>query len=103
MHDKEILILRDDDRWLLIRCGWGANPPLASLQPVGVWDEVMPDWLRGRRDEVVTLVTQFGHVVCDEKRALVPGSFGSGAPPLTGIERSQRRRETHSESQEPES
>jgi hypothetical protein len=44
MHDKEILILRDDDRWLLIRCGCGANPPLASLQPVGLWDEVMPDW-----------------------------------------------------------
>jgi hypothetical protein len=103
IHDKEILILRDDDRWLLIGCGWGANPPLASLQPAGVWDEVMPDWLRGRRDEVVRLITEFRHVVCDEKHALAPGNSGSGPPPLTGLERARRRRDTYSESQKSES
>jgi len=87
IQDKEKLVLRDGDRWCIFPCAWGATPPSAFLQPAGTWDEVMPDWLHGQRDEVVTLVTNFGHVVHDDDQPIRSGSFGSGSPPLSTVER----------------
>lgn len=32
--------------------GWGVDPVVTVVPDASTWDQVVPDWLRGRRDEV---------------------------------------------------
>lgn len=66
---KEILIITDEDgRSFTVSCGWGVEPPVAYLPAAADWPGSVPPWLSGRREEVIALLQQMGHVVHDDPR-----------------------------------
>jgi hypothetical protein len=76
---KEEIIYWEDDRGYIFDGGWGADPPVTYVPSPERWDEVVPDWLRGRRDEVVSRMAQEpGHVLKDD-----PAFPGGGWRELT--------------------
>jgi len=61
---KEEVFYREGDQRLCFPAGWGVNPPTLYVPSARIWDDVMPNWLRGRRAEVVArLAKHSGHVV----------------------------------------
>jgi hypothetical protein len=59
---KERLVYCEDGREFEFDCGWGVKPPVAYVPSEEIWDRVVPDWLRGRRAEVVArLLADGGH------------------------------------------
>jgi hypothetical protein len=50
---KEEVIYWESEQGFLFDAGWGVNPPVLYIPSVAIWREVMPDWCRERRDEVV--------------------------------------------------
>jgi hypothetical protein len=78
---RETLLAREDGCWLRIECAWGVDPSVAFLPSASEWEGVVPYWLLGRRAELVEVIEQFGLVVRDAFRPLLPGAFGRGDVP----------------------
>jgi hypothetical protein len=78
---RETLVAREDDCWLRIECAWGVDPSVAFLPSASEWEGVVPDWLLGRRAELVEVIEQFGLVVRDAFRPLSSHAFGRGEVP----------------------
>ena len=61
---KELLIYREGDHEHVFGAGWGVDPPSVTVPSEAAWDRVMPEWLRGRRAEIVArLQDPGGHVL----------------------------------------
>lgn len=50
---KEELWYREGGQSFCFDCAWGVEPYQAFIPGEKTWDQVMPAWLQGRRDEVV--------------------------------------------------
>lgn len=84
---RELMLLRDGSNWLKVQCAWGTAPGTAFLPSPEVWDSVVPDWLRGRREEAVKTLAEFGLEVAADDQPLRPGAFGHGTDPDLAAER----------------
>lgn len=63
-HDREVIAYWEGDRAVLFDAGWGAKPPTLYVPSEEIWDDVVPEWLRGRRELVVgRLAAKSGHRV----------------------------------------
>jgi hypothetical protein len=61
---KEQLIYEEDGQSFAFECGWGVSPGVVYVPAAEDWDEAMPAFLRGRRNEIVELLgKQSDHVV----------------------------------------
>jgi len=65
---KEAVVYWEGARGVVFASGWGADP-LATVVPDSLtWDRVMPDWARGRHDEIVArLRADDRHVIHEER------------------------------------
>jgi hypothetical protein len=64
---KEIVVISDEEgRTYVVNCGWGAEPPVASIPAEASWRSKVPDWLHDRRDEVIAVLVSLQHVVADD-------------------------------------
>jgi hypothetical protein len=64
---KEQVIYWEGDRGYLFDAGWGVEPPVLYVPSPAIWTEVMPDWLRERRVEVVRrLELGSSHVLAED-------------------------------------
>jgi hypothetical protein len=65
---KEQVIYWEGDRGCVFEGAWGVDPLVTIVPDASTWDRVVPDWLRGRRDEVFErLRGQPGHVLREER------------------------------------
>ena len=65
---KEELVYWEGDRGCVFEGGWGVQPPVTVVPDASTWDRVVPEWLRGRRDEVCErLRAEPGHVLREER------------------------------------
>ena len=63
---KEQLAYREGDRSYVFDAVWGTDPYTVYVPDAATWDRVVPDWLRGRRTEVVgRIAADSGHTVVD--------------------------------------
>ena len=63
-HNREVIAYWEGNHAVLFDAGWGAKPPTLYVPSEEIWDEVVPEWLRGRRDIVVQrLAAKSGHRV----------------------------------------
>jgi len=61
---KEEVVYWEGRRGYIFPGGWGVNPPVTYVPTDDAWDRVMPEWLRGRRNEVVRrLENEAGHML----------------------------------------
>ncbi|MGD0808716.1 MAG: hypothetical protein ABSA91_03300 [Acidimicrobiales bacterium] len=66
---KEEVIYWEGDRGFVFDGGWGVSPPVTYVPTPELWDEVVPSWMKGRRDEVVArLRAHPGHVLAETSR-----------------------------------
>ncbi len=64
---KEEVLYWEGRRGVSFAAGWGVTPPVVYVPTAEAWDASTPDWLHGRRDEVVArLVERSGHRVEDD-------------------------------------
>jgi hypothetical protein len=42
IHGKEMLLVSEDEHWVIIPCAWGVDPAFAFLQPIPRWREINP-------------------------------------------------------------
>ena len=50
---KEQVIYWEGDSGFIFDGGWGVRPPVTYVPDLGTWDSIVPEWLKGRHDEVV--------------------------------------------------
>jgi hypothetical protein len=50
---KEVVNYWEGDHGYSFDAGWGVTPGTLYVPSAAIWAEVMPEWLRERRDEVV--------------------------------------------------
>ena len=50
---KEVVIYWEDGHGFTFDAGWGVTPGVLYIPSAAIWVEVMPEWLRERRDEVM--------------------------------------------------
>ena len=63
---KEIIVVSDEEgRTYVVNCGWGVEPPVASIPEAAAWRAEVPAWLHDRRDEVIAVLESLHHVVDD--------------------------------------
>jgi len=61
---KEQVAYWEGERGFVFDAAWGVTPPILYVPSPDVWAEVVPTWLRGRRDQVVRrLRRRSGHVL----------------------------------------
>lgn len=53
LHHREVFAYYEGDRGVLFDAAWGAKPRTLFVPAEDAWDDVVPEWLRGRRDVVV--------------------------------------------------
>lgn len=64
---KEEVIYWEGDRGYLFDAGWGVTPGALYVPAAEDWSLVTPEWMHGRRDEIVArLVEHSHHDVIDE-------------------------------------
>ena len=63
---KEEVCYKEGDQTLSFPAGWGVNPPSLYVPSDRIWDEVMPDWLRGRRAEVAARLAKYSEHVLED-------------------------------------
>jgi hypothetical protein len=64
---KEETIYWEESQGFLLDGGWGVDPPVLYVPSAEIWAEVMPPWLRDRRDEVVDRLETFsGHRIVED-------------------------------------
>ena len=56
----------EGDDGFLFHGGWGVTPPVVAVPSEHAWDEVVPPWLQGRRDVVLTRLREAGGHTVDE-------------------------------------
>lgn len=65
---KEEVVYWEGERGAVFPGGWGVDPPVTIVPDATTWDRAVPEWLRGRRDEVVQrLRDQPDHVVKEQR------------------------------------
>ena len=55
---KEEVVYWERDRGYVLDASWGVEPAVLHVPSAAVWDSVVPTWLRGRRDEVVSRLAE---------------------------------------------
>jgi hypothetical protein len=61
-HGREAIAYWEGDRAFLFDAAWGAKPRTLFVPAAELWDDVVPEWLRGRREEIVRrLAAETGH------------------------------------------
>lgn len=65
---KELVIYWEGSRGAVFQGGWGVEPMVTVVPDSVTWDRVVPEWLRGRHEEVVArLRADDRHVVHEER------------------------------------
>lgn len=76
---KEEVVYWEGRRGYVFPGGWGVTPPVTYVPTDDAWDRVMPEWLKGRRNEVVRrLEVEPGHTL-----RVDPGYRGDDGAELT--------------------
>ena len=71
---KEEVVYWEGDQGYQLDAGWGVEPGVLYVLSAAAWDSVVPPWLRGRRDEVVSrLAGRSGHRVEPTDDGYLPG------------------------------
>jgi hypothetical protein len=75
---KEEVIYWEGPRGYFLAAGWGGTPPVLAVPTAALWDQVVPPWLRGRRDEVLARLREHsGHVLEETEQGFTgPGAEG---------------------------
>jgi hypothetical protein len=61
---KEEVIYWEGNRGFVFDGGWGVAPMVTYIPDEATWDDVVPDWLVGKRQQVVErLALEPGHVL----------------------------------------
>lgn len=55
---KEEVIYWEGRRGFVFDGGWGTSPVVTFVPDETCWNRVVPDWLQGRRDEIVARLAQ---------------------------------------------
>jgi hypothetical protein len=64
---KEEVVYWEGEHGFRLDAGWGVDPPWLYVPSPRIWDMVVPEWLAGRRAEVVDrLAAHNGHRVMDD-------------------------------------
>jgi hypothetical protein len=70
---KEEVIYWEGDRGFMFDGGWGVDPPVTYVPDAASWDAFVPEWMRGRREEIVgRLRAEPGHVVLEAPLGVGP-------------------------------
>lgn len=76
---KEEVLYREGERSFSFDAGWGVAPPVLYVPTAELWAQVMPAWLRDRRDEVLDRLRHAsGHVIEETTVGYGPASSGGG-------------------------
>jgi hypothetical protein len=71
---REIIAYWEGDRAFLFDAGWGVEPPTLYVPSEAIWEQVVPDWLKGRRAEVIDrLARRSGHRIEETEQGFEPG------------------------------
>jgi hypothetical protein len=90
----EKLIYWEGDHGFQFDCGWGARPYVVYLPNSHLWDDVVPDWLVGRRAEVEERLRQYsGYTVAATDAGYRPTDAWRIRSPATEAARRLRRRQ----------
>lgn len=57
---KENVVYWEGDHGFSFDAGWGVTPGVLYVPSAAIWAEVMPDWLRERRDAVLARLREHG-------------------------------------------
>ncbi len=64
---KEEVVYWEGQRGYLLDAAWGVEPHVLYVPLASDWDDVVPDWMQGRRDAVLdALRAESGHVLADD-------------------------------------
>lgn len=64
---REEVVYWEGEHGYLLDAGWGVEPPVLYVPSASMWDEVVPDWMRGRRSAIVGgLEAKSGHVLAED-------------------------------------
>lgn len=64
---KEETVYWEGQRGYLFDGGWGVDPPVLYVPGPEIWPDVVPEWMVGRREEIVgRLIAMSGHQVVDD-------------------------------------
>jgi hypothetical protein len=90
----EMLVYWEGDHGFQFDCGWGVSPPVVHLPSSHLWDDVVPDWLVGRRAEVEERLRRYsGYTVADTDVGYRPTDASRIRSPATEAARRLRRRQ----------
>ena len=64
---EELTIVDEQGRSFMFDCGWGVDPPVASVPLAEQWTACVPAWLYDRRDEVIAAMKAVNHQVLDSR------------------------------------
>jgi hypothetical protein len=61
---KEQVIYWEGTRGFVFESAWGVSPYVTAVPHADSWDDAVPRWLKGRRDEVIArLSAEEGHII----------------------------------------
>jgi hypothetical protein len=64
---KEQVAYWEGPRGFLFEAAWGVDPGVLIVPSPDIWAEVMPAWLRDRRDIVITRLKEHsGHIIKED-------------------------------------
>jgi hypothetical protein len=90
----EKLIYWEGDHGFQFDCGWGVSPYRVYLPNAHLWDDVVPDWLVGRRAEVADRLRRHsGYTVADTDDGYRPTDAWRFRSPATEAARRLHRRQ----------
>jgi hypothetical protein len=65
-HAREIVAYWEGDRAFLFDAAWGARRPELYVPNEALWDQVVPEWMKGRRAAVIRrLAKRSGHRIVE--------------------------------------
>lgn len=89
-----MLVYWEGDHGFQFDCGWGVSPPVVFIPESHLWDDVVPDWLVGRRAEVAERLRRYsGYTVADADAGYRPADASRIRSPATELADRLRRRE----------
>lgn len=56
---KELFEYREGDAHYFFGAGWGVKPPVLYVPRAEMWDQVMPEQFRGRREQILERLLRF--------------------------------------------
>ena len=90
----EKLVYWEGDHGFQFDCGWGVDPPVVYLPNSHLWDDVVADWLVGRRAEVAEKLRRHsGYTVADTDAGYRPTDASRIRSPATEAAQRLRRRQ----------